>query len=74
MHKYQGSSAKNIICVLDYTVPPMMRTKELVYTMLTRAEKNCVLIAQGSALNEAIKQSGIIDKNTFLLEMLDSYC
>lgn len=74
VHKYQGSSAKNIICVLDYTVPPMMRTKELVYTMLTRAEKNCVLIAQGSALNEAIKQSGIIDKNTFLPEMLDSYC
>ena len=72
VHKYQGSSSKYIICSIDYTVPPQMLTKELVYTMLTRAEKECVLIAQGKALNDAIGRSGIADKNTFLESFLDN--
>jgi len=71
VHKYQGSSAKVIIGILDYSTPPNMRTKELVYTLLTRAEELCVLICQTSALNSAIETSGVSDKNTFLLDMLE---
>ena len=71
VHKYQGSSAKIIIGALDYSTPPMMRTKELIYTLITRAEKECVFIVQEKALNNAIKTSGVLNKNTFLKEILD---
>lgn len=71
VHKYQGSSAKIIIGAFDNTTPPMMRTKELVYTLWTRAEKECITVAQNTALYSATKNSGVIDKNTFLVELLD---
>jgi len=71
IHKYQGSSAKVIIGVLDYSTPPNMRTKELLYTLLTRAEKECVLIGQNKAIDDAIQTSGVSNKNTFLQEILD---
>lgn len=70
-HKMQGASAKNIIGVLDFSTPPMMLTKELLYTMITRAEKECVIVGQNRAIRKAIDQSGISNKKTFLLEMLD---
>jgi exodeoxyribonuclease V alpha subunit len=71
IHKFQGSSAKVIIGVLDFSTPPNMRTKELAYTLVTRAEKECVFVVQNKALNEAIHTSGVSNKNTFLREMLD---
>ncbi len=71
VHKYQGSSAKVVIGAFDNTTPPNMRTKELLYTLWTRAEKDCVMVAQNSALYEAASNSGVSDKNTFLVELLD---
>lgn len=71
VHKYQGSSAKVIIGAFDNTTPPNMRTKELLYTLWTRAEKDCTTVAQNSALYSAALNSGISDKNTFLAELLD---
>ena len=47
-----------------------MRTKELLYTLMTRAEEIGVLVGQNAAINEAIEVSGISDKNTFLVELL----
>lgn len=71
VHKYQGSSAKVVIGAFDNTTPPNMRTKELLYTLWTRAEKDCTTVAQNSALYSAALNSGISDKNTFLVELLD---
>lgn len=71
VHKYQGSSAKIIIGAFDNATPPMMRTKELIYTLWTRAEKECITVAQNTTLYNAAKTSGVIDKNTFLIELLD---
>ena len=71
VHKYQGSSSKVIIGVLDYSTPPDMRTKELLYTMITRAEEECAIIGQNVAIHNAINTSGVADKNTFLVELLD---
>lgn len=71
VHKYQGSSAKVIIGAIDYSTPPSMRTKELVYTLLTRPEIEGILIGEGRAINDAINRSGVSDKNTFLVELLD---
>ena len=70
MHKWQGSSAKVVICGIDYGTPPQMRTKELLYTMLTRAEKKCVLIGQNPAIRDSIDKSGISEKRTFLKGIL----
>lgn len=72
IHKYQGSSAKIIIGAFDNTTPPMMRTKELIYTLWTRAEKECITVAQNTALYNVAKNSGVTDKNTFLVELLDN--
>lgn len=71
VHKYQGSSAKVIIGVIDNTIPPSMRTKELLYTLWTRAEKDCVTVGQNSALYACAFNSGISNKNTFLVELLN---
>ena len=70
IHKYQGSSAPVVIGVLDYTTPPMMRTTELIYTLLTRAEKECLLIGQNEAIDDAIHMSNVSRKQTFLPELL----
>ena len=49
-----------------------MRTKELLYTLWTRAEKECITVAQNKALFNATLKSGIANKNTFLVELLDA--
>lgn len=69
-HKAQGSSAKVIIGGIDHSIPPQMLCRELVYTLLTRAERECVLVTQTGALHSAIDSSGVVDKNTFLQELL----
>ena len=71
IHKFEGSSSKIIIGAIDYSTPPDMRTKELVYTLLTRAEIECALIGQAKAINDAIHRSGVSHKQTFLVELLD---
>lgn len=71
VHKYQGSSAKVVIGAFDNTTPPSMRTRELLYTLWTRAEKECITVGQNSAIYNAARNSGVTDKNTFLVELLD---
>jgi exodeoxyribonuclease V alpha subunit len=68
-HKIQGSSAPYIICGLDYSHYSLL-TKELVYTMLTRAKKYCILCAENEALRYAVKNSNIKKKQTFLCDLL----
>ena len=52
-HKCQGMGIKYVICGLDYSHYKLL-TKEMVYTMLTRAKEYCVLCAENSALIYAI--------------------
>lgn len=70
-HKCQGSSAKIVIGVFDNSIPPFMKTKELLYTMITRAEDLCIIVGQASALKEAVIRSGIKNKKTFLPYFLE---
>jgi exodeoxyribonuclease V alpha subunit len=64
-HKLQGSGMKYVICGLDYSHYKLLN-KEMVYTMLTRAKKYCVLCAENKALRYATTQSGVKEKQTFL--------
>lgn len=68
-HKLQGSSSPYIICGLDYSHYKLLN-KEMVYTMLTRAKKYCVLCAENKALRYAITKSEVKTKQTFLKELL----
>lgn len=70
VHKLQGSSADVVIGVVDYSTPPMMLTCQLVYTLLTRAKKLCVLIGQTSAIGKAINSNYVSTKRTFLPEFV----
>lgn len=70
IHKYQGSGCPVIIGVVDYSTPPAMLTCQLVYTLLTRAKKLCVLVAQTRALRKAINTDFVAVKRTFLPECL----
>lgn len=65
VHKLQGSSSKYIICGLDNS-HYIMQTRELVYTMLTRAKKHCDFIFETKALVRAIKNTNVQHKQTFL--------
>lgn len=68
-HKSQGSGFKYIICGLDNS-HYKMRTKEMLYTMMTRAKQYCVICAENKALRYAISNSGASDKQTFLSDFL----
>lgn len=67
----QGSGFKVVIGALDYSTPPGMLTHQLVYTLLTRAKKECVLVAQTGALKKAIATDFVSTKRTFLKEFLN---
>lgn len=69
-HKFQGSDCPFIIGVIDYSTPPQMLTKQLVYTLITRAKIKCVLVAQTGALRKAISTNFVSSKRTFLPELL----
>lgn len=69
-HKFQGSDCPFVIGVIDYSTPPQMLTKQLVYTLLTRAKIKCILIAQTGALRKAIATNFVSSKRTFLQELL----
>jgi len=68
-HKAQGSGIKYVIAALDYSHYKLL-TKEMVYTMLTRAKEYCVLCAENRALRYAIKQTSVSTKQTHLKDML----
>lgn len=68
-HLFQGSQIDNVIVGID-NGSYIMNTKELVYTAITRASKECVLLCEGGALKHAINTSQTNNKNTFLQTLL----
>ena len=66
---FQGSQIENVIVGID-NGSYIMNTKELVYTAITRASKECVLLCEGGALKHAINTSQTNNKNTFLMTLL----
>jgi len=71
-HKAQGSGIKYVIAALDYSHYKLL-TKEMVYTMLTRAKEYCVLCAENKALRYATKQTTVSKKQTHLKQLLQNY-
>ncbi|MBD5589311.1 AAA family ATPase [Clostridium botulinum] len=70
--KSQGSQYEYVIGCIDYSTPPIMLVKELVYTLITRASKYGVLLGETNALYKAMITSFVSTKQTFLKHMLDN--
>ena len=68
-HKSQGSQWNNIIFGLDFSAYALL-TRELIYTVITRAQKKCELVAQTGALRMAISKEGVSKKQTHLQQCL----
>ena len=73
-HSAQGSQFPVVIGGIDFSMFYDMLTKELLYTMITRAEKKIYLCAQNKALRLAISKHRITNRQTYLLEILDELC
>lgn len=71
VHKLQGSDIPVVIGAIDYSAPPKMLTNSLLYTLITRAKKMCVLVGQTGAVVQAISTNFVSTKRTFLKELLD---
>lgn len=71
VHKGQGSDIPLIIGVINYSTPPKMLTSQLLYTMITRAKKQCIIVGQNKAINQAIGTDFVSQKRTFLPELLE---
>lgn len=69
-HRSQGSQWERVIVAIDYSSYALL-SRELIYTVITRAQKHCTLVAQNSALRYATCQEGVSVKETHLVEILD---
>ena len=68
-HSYQGEQSKSIIVGLDMSAYVML-SKEWLYTAITRAMEQCILVAENRAVQMSINQSKTSVKMTFLKEFL----
>ena len=69
VHKFQGSQAPIIVCVLDESVPArMVSSRESIYTAISRAEKLCVLLGRKSIADEICERQILHSRKTFLAE------
>jgi exodeoxyribonuclease V alpha subunit len=56
VHKAQGSQYENTIIVLPKEIENELNTKSMLYTAVSRAKKNVIIIGNKSILNKAIFQ------------------
>lgn len=69
IHKSQGSGFATVIGAIDSSAYVLLNA-ELLYTLVTRAKKYCVLIGKNTAIRTAIKKREIKNKQTYLNKML----
>lgn len=70
-HSSQGSQFKTVIVGFDNS-SYILLSNEWLYTAITRAKKMCYLITQTKSFNMAVLHHKTIDRNTFLLELLQN--
>lgn len=65
IHKSQGSGFNVVIGAIDSSAFVLLNS-ELLYTLVTRAKKYCVLIGKNNAIRTAINKREIKNKQTYL--------
>ena len=71
IHKSQGSGVRNVILITPVSHKWNLN-KNLIYVGVTRAKEKCYHLSLPSTINYAIKKSAELNRNTFLLELLQS--
>ena len=65
IHKSQGSEFENIIIVLSDEAPNMLQ-RNLLYTAITRAKKNVIILSKKGSFEKAVKNNEILERNSLL--------
>lgn len=68
-HKSQGSEYNTVILVLPDSHPNMLQ-RNLLYTGMTRAKENLIILAVNDSLSMAIKNTKICQRNTLLSKLM----
>lgn len=69
VHKAQGSTIPYVIGAIDYTHYSML-TRQLVYTLISRAKTKMSFVFETKALLHAIRTNKVTTKRTFLYHLL----
>lgn len=69
VHSAQGSEFAHVIIGLDFNAYSML-SRQLIYTAITRAKKDCIVCCQTSAFRFGTHANHISDKKTHLKECL----
>ncbi|MBX5448883.1 ATP-dependent RecD-like DNA helicase [Thermogemmatispora sp.] len=72
IHKSQGSEYPAVIIPLFSQHSPLLQ-RNLLYTAITRARRLCVLVGQPQALEQAIRNDRVAQRNTALAERLQAF-
>lgn len=70
VHKSQGSEYPIVIIPVSYKCPPMLLTRNLIYTAITRAEKMVIIIGDKQTFNRMISNNFQFNRNTNLYKLL----
>ena len=69
VHRAQGSSAPVVVAMLPQGAP-LLATRNLLYTAITRAERMCVLVCHPAALKSALTRQAGARRRSTLAERL----
>ncbi|WP_338969152.1 AAA family ATPase [Spiroplasma endosymbiont of Labia minor] len=72
VHKTQGSEFDYVILVLDPDFYPVFLTKKLIYTAVTRAKKELVIITDKKVFENSITEE-TVKRNTTLVNRLEEF-
>ena len=72
VHKFQGSQVPIAICLVHEAAGPMLLSRTLFYTALSRAERLCILVGTRSAIESAVKNDRDERRRTGLADRLRS--
>ena len=70
VHKSQGSEYPIVIVPVSARCPPMLQTRNLIYTAITRAEKIVILIGDIETFHKMIDNNFQLNRNTNLEGLL----
>ena len=70
IHKSQGSEFPIIIIPISTSCPPLLQTRNLIYTAITRASKMVILVGDPSTFYKMIDNNTEQKRNTYLEKMI----
>lgn len=72
IHKSQGSEYPVVVVVMGFQHWPMLE-RNLLYTANTRAKQLCLFMASKGAIERAVKNNPVHQRNTFLAQRIRAY-